>query len=245
MLLRWICAVCIFAAFAVASASQRAETNAFLATHVNSVSQLIEEVSRDGAVADRYERHFGKKKSELVVFFGTLHTARLNSAGTYRIYSVLDNGSIKAHVERLKAGTRVFADASGMPVLKLSCGNAMMTGTDAQTTALSPSVTGQTNVLQTVSLTTPESQIVTNQSEVLTPGSPIALSPEFPNSPGQVSTGNRNQGYAGLPALLAAIGGAAGVSIGSHGGSTPVPEPATVVVMIGMIAAIKLRRRNK
>ncbi len=240
--MKWLLAACVLAACAVAAASQRVEPNAFLAKKVTSVSTLIDQVSTDAEVADRYERHFGKSKSEVIRLFTTLHLARLNNAGTYRIYSVLPNGSIKAHAEKLKAGTRVFADASGMPILKMSCGNAMLTGSDTQSTALLPSVTQPNANMQAVSLTTPDSQIVANQTPVITPGSPIALSPEFPgDSPNSVS---RNQGFGVVPILLAAFGGAASIPIGSSGGNTPVPEPATIVVMAGMLVALKMRRKK-
>jgi len=239
--LRWVIAVCILSTCASAFASDRAEPNAFLSKRAESVSQLIQQVNTDTEVADRYERHFGKSKEDLVHFLGGLHLARLNAAGTYRIYSVDSRGVIKAHPERLKAGARVFADASGMPVLKASCGNAMVPGSNDQSTALLPSVTQPSQSLEDVGLTTP----VSNEADakllaIGVPGMPVALAPEMP---GLVTTGNSNQSFV-VPAALAAIGGAGSFLFGSKGGA-PVPEPATILVVSGAIAALVYRRKAK
>lgn len=237
--MRWIVAVTVLTLGCVAWAS-RPEPNAFLNRKADTVQQLVQQVKTDGEVADRFERHFGKSKEELVAYFSDLHLARLNEDGTYMIYSVDDKGIIKARPQHLKAGTRVFADASGLPVLKASCGNAMTSGSNVLTTTVSPAISTATDTLREFAVTTPESVAVTNQTAVVTPASPIAL---MPATPGAVTTGGSNQGFA-LPAALAALGGAAGLLLGS-GGSAPVPEPATLVVMAGAVLAFKLRRKNK
>ncbi len=239
-MLRGVAAACILALTVSAFASDRAEPNSFLNKRANSVPQLVQEVRTDDAVADRFARHFGKTREELVEYFGTLHLARLNSDGTYMIYLVDDQGVIKAKPQRLKAGTRVFADAAGTPVLKASCGNAMVPGTNAQVTSVNPGVIQASDTLRSVPVTTPESSSTFTQTAVLTPTSPIALAPEMP----QVTTGNSNQGFA-LPAALAALGGAGAILIGSGGHSNPVPEPATMLVMASALIALKARRKKK
>lgn len=243
IVLRWAAGVCLWTAFgmALASSDSRVEPNSFLSKRADTISQLVNEVGSDRTVADRYERHFGKTKSEISAYFGTLHLARLNEDGTFMIYSVDDKGVIKAHPQRLKTGTKVFADASGMPILKASCGNAMVSGSNAQSTSLiAPSITGAAESLKAVPVTTPDALEEYTKTTAITPGSPIALAPEMP----QLSTGGSNQGIASLPAALAALGGAGALLISSHG-SSPVPEPASMVVMIGAVAAYKCRRKKK
>jgi hypothetical protein len=238
--LRWVAALFILAVSAASFASDRPEPNAFLNRKADTIDQLVREVRTDPVVADRYERHFGKQKDELIEYFGTLHLARLNEEGTYMIYSVDDSGVIKARPQRLKAGSRVFADASGTPVLKASCGNAMVTGSNAQTAVITPSVGSATETMRNVAVTSPESMSSITAPVALTPASPVALTPTMP---GQISTGSSNQGLA-LPAALAAIGGAAAF-LGGGGGSAPVPEPASILVIAGALVALKYRRKSK
>lgn len=239
--LRWVVALSVLIAAAFASASDRPEPNAFLNKKADTVPQLIREVRSDSEVADRYERHFGKSREELIQYLGELHLARLNADGTYMIYAVDDNGIIKARPQRLKAGTRVFADASGMPVLKASCGNAMVPGSNALSTTVAPSVGQATSALHTIPVTTPESiESITQMNAALVPGEPAAIMPIIP---GQVSTGNSNQGFV-VPAALAALGGAGAILIGGRG-SHPVPEPATILVMVSALAALRCRRKDR
>jgi hypothetical protein len=238
--LRWVAAICIFVFVSASFASDRPEPNAFLNKKADTVSQLISAVRNDPAVADRYARHFGKTREEVVQLLSGLHLARLNEEGTFLIYSVDDDGVIKAKPQRLKAGTRVFADASGNPILKASCGNALVPGTNAQVASLNPGVVPATETLRTVAVTTPdvlEENVVTG---VLTPASPVALMPVMPDT---IATGTSNQGFA-LPAALAALGGAGAILFGG-GGSAPVPEPTTVLVMVGALGALALRKKGK
>lgn len=238
--IRWITvALAVSIACAAFASDKRAEPNAFLATKANTVTQLVNEVSSDPDVADRYVRHFGKSKQELLGYFGTLHLAKLNATGVYITYSVDSQGVIKAHPQKMKAGTLVFADSSGQPVLKASCGNAMVSGTNAQLPVMSPAIGQTTDTLQSVEASPPRSVEETMaQNVMLTPTSPVALAPEMP-----VPTGTGNQGFA-LPAVLAALGGAGSILIGS-GGNNPVPEPATILVMATALVAFKYRRKSK
>src|SRR6185369_9779804 len=78
LFLRWVAAAFVLTVSAAAFASDRPEPNAFLNRKADTINQLIQEVQGDGVVADRYVRHFGKTKEELIQYFGTLHLARLN-----------------------------------------------------------------------------------------------------------------------------------------------------------------------
>jgi hypothetical protein len=75
---------------------------------------------------------------------------------------------------------------------------------------------------------------------ILTPTAPVALTPVMPT---EIPTGNSNQGFA-VPAALAAIGGAGAFLFGG-GGSAPVPEPATYLVLLGALAALRFRKKSK
>jgi hypothetical protein len=238
-LVRWALVCCLLVAAVTAVASDRPEPNAFLNRKANSVGELVREVQNDPDVADRYVRHFGKSREDIVAYFRTLHLARLNSDGTYIMYSVDDNGVIKSHPELMKKGTLVYADSDGVPILKAKCGNALVAGSNQVAAILNPTVGSTMEAMRTVPVTTAESMSTLPQTAVLTPTEPVALAPVLP--PTQ-PTGSSNQGFA-LPAALAAIGGAGALLIGG-GGNNPVPEPATIVVIAGALAAMKCRRRT-
>src|SRR5512133_2971328 len=77
--LRWIVGLGLAACMATALASgARPEPNAFLNKRADSIPQLVQEVRSDDEVADRYARHFGKSRDELIQYFSTLHLARIN-----------------------------------------------------------------------------------------------------------------------------------------------------------------------
>lgn len=227
-------------AMAVAAMAQRPEPNAFLNKRADSMAQIVYAIRTDPEVADRFSRHFGKSKEEVIAYFNTLHLAKLNEAGTYMIYAVDEtSGVIKARPERLKAGTLVYADSSGMPILKARCGNALVPGSNQLTTTIEPTVGNTVETMRTVPVSEAAAVESVAQTTALAPSEPIALAPMIPET---VTTGSSNQGFA-VPAALAAIGGAGAFLIGGSG-SNPVPEPASVVVIAGALAAWKLRRKN-
>jgi len=202
------------------------------------VTALVQETATDKAVIDRFERHFGMSRQEILRYFGSLHLATLNVTGVYRIYSVDDAGVIKAHVQRLKAGERVFADTKGTPILQAKCGNAMVPGSNELQTAVSPAVSGPSG-LQALAVTSPLSEELALETPVEAPTTPVAVAPEMP------VTTTSSQGIASLPAaLLAALSGAGGVAF-STSSHTPVPEPASLVVLLGLGSAFLCRRNSR
>lgn len=237
--LRWALGACLMAAVAFGYGSDRPEPNAFLNKSVHSVSELVREVQSDPDVADRYVRHFGKSKEDVMSYFRTLHLAKLNADGTYIMYSVDDNGIIKSHPELMKAGTLVYADSNGVPILKAKCGNALVSGSNQVAAMLNPTVGNTVDTMRTVPINaSQEANAILPQTAVMTPTEPVALAPVMPPP-----TGSSNQGFA-LPAALAAIGGAGAFLVG-NGGSSPVPEPASIVVIAGALVAMKARRKAK
>ncbi len=232
----------IFALTVAMAGASRPEPNAFLNRKADSVAALVSQVQSDPQVMDRYRRHFGMTDQEVVQMLRSLHVAKLNDGGTYMIYSVDEKtGVIKSSAQHLKPGTRVFADANGNPVLKLNCGNALITGSNNQTASINPSMPSLNDASKDIAVSTPEAGELTTipTATALTPNEPLAVTPMMP----QVNTGSSNQGFA-LPAALAALGGAGAFLVGTHGTSS-VPEPTSMLVIGGAIASLALRRRKK
>lgn len=84
------------------------------------------QVEKDHAVADRYERHFGMSKSDVVAMFSGLHVAKMTESRSALMFGVPDNGVIHSHPTVLKKGLLVFADLNGEPILKMECGNPLV-----------------------------------------------------------------------------------------------------------------------
>lgn len=121
-------AIGAIAVMASLGSAQRVETGAFVRKPAATVKALIYQIENDPVVADRFMRHFHMSQSEVVGYLGGLHLARLKNDGSYRVFNVHADGVIRARVFELKAGTLVFADANGKPVLKKNCANPLTMG---------------------------------------------------------------------------------------------------------------------
>lgn len=126
----WVkCAVGAAALFAVAAASWAVmPQNSFLESPVGSVTELQSQVKKNVRVRDRYRRHFAMSDWDLRDFFATLRLTRLQRAQSFDVYNVPDSGLLRAKRRLLKAGTWVFVDRAGTPVLMRICGNPLMRG---------------------------------------------------------------------------------------------------------------------
>ncbi len=100
----------------------------FLNYHAATVQELTQEVSLDPAVRQRLAHHFHVTPKQMTTYVRrNLVLTHLKSAGTYRVACVRADGSEYWVHERLPAGTPIFASrATGKPILKLACGNPMV-----------------------------------------------------------------------------------------------------------------------
>lgn len=219
--------------------------HAFLATPVSSSKQLISQVTDNETVADRYQRHFAMRESEVVAYFKTLHISKLPETKMYDVYLVREDGMIDLHPRVLKAGTKVFADPSGMPVLLMACGNPLV---PPKTPSIQAKVqpTGSEKGYEPV-LPGPEPGAQAALEPSVFPEPSVAPLPEVASVPPITGTAANpllplSAGPVGLLAFLPLLG--------SHGNSPssqrPVPEPATLTVMgIGAAMLAARKRRTK
>lgn len=126
--------VALGAAFLVPSASADpflpVPPASFLDYHVSTARGLSEEVAADVVVRARLARHFGLSEPSVVAYVRrnlVETTLTASQAGRYRVACISPSGREYWVSERLAAGTPVFALATtGKPILKLECGNPLV-----------------------------------------------------------------------------------------------------------------------
>lgn len=233
----------------------RAERNAFLNKRVRTHAQLMRQVERDDVVMDRYMRHFGMTRKQVIDLFSGLHLSKTKEDAVFLVYNVPESGELRARSIFYKKGTKVWADPTGKPVLKASCGNPLVRGTDkvdqpvladlepgqeAQPDLTALAQAGDTVPSDLVAMEAPADleAAPAELGEFLLPGLPATV-------PGVVP---------GVPTFnsLNPIGiiSTFGILVMSHGSSSPaqsVPEPASMFALFGLagLAARRARRRSR
>lgn len=238
----------------VGQAQRRGEPSgpdAFLAFQVESTDELVAVLKTNPTLRKRYAKHFGVSEAEVVDFIKrSLVPYRLPADRQVNTYGVTKTGRIYPVRTRLKKGTRVWANRSGVPILKWLCANPL-TNRLPGTRIASPKVSRPPQVAQVrpVRSLTPSVETAaippTIISENFTP-------PIFASETGLEGTGIGNVapiipagGASGVHFPLGGLAAAAFVPIAFRGsgggGSTPVvprapdtiPEPGTLVLLAG------------
>ncbi len=235
------------------SAFAQVEPNAFLNRHAYTKSELKSQVKADPAVADRYMRHFGKSKEEVGQMIDGLTLARLPEGGVFVVYNVPGWSELRAQTRYMRKGTLVWQDATGRPILKASCGNPLVRGTDIGLTGADKTQTisgAQSMPSATASeLGLPETNVVGIRGEALVPSLPevsaaelVSVVPSAPFVPAAPAA------IGGLGLSWLAIPGIIGTFALLDQGNTPppVPEPASLTVLaagLGLLAARRAKRK--
>ena len=243
----------------------------FLNYHAANVRELSQEVTVDPQVRARLAKHFHITQAQMQTYIRrNLVLRHLSKTGTYRVACVRRDGSEYYIESRLPAGTPVFASrVTGQPILKLACGNPMVSALPATVFPNKPLVAAKLAstpvILADTDINTPPvlTAIDGTQADLITPADtsapPVVLvSPSFQTLGG-------GSGLAGIfPALL---GAGAAVAVFGHGGSSsssatplvpiiptvpptaPVPEDSTVtsfgLLLVGGSLLVILRRKAR
>lgn len=233
----------VLAAFVLLAsfATARTEPNSFLNKTVTTHAGLMAQVQTDDEVMQRFMRHFGMTRQQVIDYFSTLRIDTLKEDGVYLVYNVPESEEIRARAIFYKTGTKVFVDQNGTLVLKLSCGNPMLRGTDSRTVAMATNVTANPSPLRPV--TVQGEGVPTDFTATTVPAELETSALPFPTeAPGQIvpiaSVSRFN------PAFLLPL---AAVPFVVTNTNDPVPEPFTMVgIAAGAgLVAIKRRRRTK
>ncbi len=261
--------LCLFLGSSVLAAGQPSVPPAsFLNYHVSTVQQLSQQVTLDPAVRRRLARHFHISESQMTTYIRrNLVLTKLHKAGYYHVACVKRNGEEYWVESHLPAGTPVFASrVTGSPVLKLACGNPMVS-------SLPPSIRMADNQGELVPPQLASSSIAIAPAPVSPPSLlPDAVPlPDVTNGPMladnaivppvvQVSpsletfTQVARHGFSLGPALGGLAAAAAAVAINNNHGGTPtpnvpaVPENSTAVslgLMLMLGSAVVIVRRRK
>lgn len=248
-----------------AVACARTEPNSFIEKPVRQSNDLIREL-KDPRVLDRYQRHFGMDKAELTAWFKTFKLTKLAHAGNFDEYAARQKGVLGKRRRRLDAGTLVFVNTSGTPILRKGCGNPIYRGTDRQVTKMpTPELLAgsglkgfegfdaQTPPVEVLSLIPDEAPIPVVAEAIPESPEPVAApepmvpvsSPVAPTRAPLLALQAAPIGN-GLLGALSFSGGLVPFPYRGHSATTPepVPEPGSLLVLASAAAAYAKRRRK-
>ncbi|MBX3112013.1 MAG: hypothetical protein KF857_08395 [Fimbriimonadaceae bacterium] len=230
----------------------RAEPNAFLNKSVRNHAELMRQIKNDRTVMDRYERHFGMTREQVIDMMSGLRLGATQEDGVFLVYNVPESGELRARSIFYRKGTKIWVDKSGQPVLKASCGNPLMRGSDKpDQPVLADMEPGDETVRDLTGVERPGETVpsdlvaMTAPAELeAAPAELVALiEPGVPSlmAPPVIPTGFNPGVLIPAVSILVPFGGGGG----DDGGREPVPEPATLFVAGGMAAAVARRARRK
>lgn len=253
-------------ALAPALAMARPDLNAYLNYSVNSTAGLVAEVKHDPAVADRFMRHFGMSKADVIVMLSKLHVEKLQHDTAVTMFSVPVDGAIRSHHAVLRKGERVFVDADGNLVLKLKCGNPLVGGRELTAVPFAPATVETSTPIRSMEPELVQPTVVPTDmiAEVLPPDTVADITtPVVPEQKAVETITNNNitnnttyatggGGSNGIAGLLVAVPIAAflGSVIDRHGNCccpppAPTPEPVSMTLLAGSVVGLSISRKRR
>ena len=214
--------------------------NPFIKTPAPTLDALLGQIESDPIVMDRYMRHFGMMREEVLSYISSLSLGTVREDGVYLMYNTPESGEIRARVLFFKKGTKVWVDVAGTYTLKVSCGNPMVRGTDDrvaeqdETVALLPAGTLRELVASAPSGIGHQELAATTQ----TPGLPDIDAMLLAYTPPPIPV------FTSSPQLIEmlVIPFTAGILIRS---GNPIPEPGTLLVLGAAVSGFIVARRRR
>ncbi len=196
--------------------------DSYLQYKVYSVEQLIQQVSDNPAVRQRFARHFQIPEGRVVSYMrANLVESYVPRTGRYTVYCMHRSGKFYPVKQTFRRGTKVFALRNGEPVMKWVCGNPL--------SKFLPDVQVKNLTQQPIQKVSPslEELLPAEQANILVP-SDIAAPIYQPAVPASLVSASapvlvRGGGTSLLPFLLPAA------LIGIRGGHSNSQSPPVVV----------------
>lgn len=231
----------LLAAFVIAGiATARTEPNSFLNRPAPTHGALMQQIRTDQQVMSRFMRHFGMTREEVISYFETLRLDTLKEDGVYLVYNVPDTEELRARAIFYKAGTKVWVDSQGTIVLKESCGNPMVRGSDTRSIAMVTPV--EANVAPVRETTIVPQGTPTELLAATLPADVESSALAFPAA-APLAVSDVASSAAFNPAFLLPL--AAVPLITSSESVDPIPEPMTMTILAGAAIAIAAKKRRK
>lgn len=224
-----------------AVAYARTEPNSFLKTNARTSAALVKQVKSEKEVMSRFTRHFGMTEDEVVAFLSSLHMVKTTEDAVYLIYNVPESEEIRARAILYRKGTEMWADKDGKYVLKVSCGNPVIRGTDKSNVAVSAPFNAEVTPGSSMSSVAAETMPVPPTSTTLPVDIESSALPFTASPPMDItsiaSAARFNPGFL-LPVVA--------VPFFIEDSNDPVPEPMTMTVLAagGIMLAARKRRKK-
>lgn len=209
--------------------------DSYLQYKVYSVEQLIQQVSENEAVRQRFARHFQIPESRVVSYMrANLVESYVPKTGHYTVYCMRRSGKFYPVKQTFRRGTKVFALRNGEPVMKWVCGNPLskfLPEVQVRNIPVKPRVK-VSPIIQELSPAETANVLVPSEiaTRVYQPAIPFNLAAA--SAPVLLKSGGNSL----LPFLLPVA--LIGVSGGGSGGTPPVPVPGPAVPEAGTLALL-------
>lgn len=212
--------------------------SAFLPEYAEDTQQIVSQMEANRLVALRYARVFvSEPKAVLTYFRNELSLVTLDSSIDVQVYRLDDEGRIVSATITLKAGTKVFANRAGYPVLEYGSGNPLTSELPAPDKALPKNNSPMTQANN--SAQPPQQGPLNNGKPGITQNPtppPAPNSPIVPTQPGSTVVA-QTPGGATPPAGPPTTTQVAGVQMSTGGGGAGIGSWMLPVGLAGAVAA--------
>ncbi|MFN8139912.1 MAG: DUF6777 domain-containing protein [Fimbriimonadales bacterium] len=220
--------------------------SAYLARPAPTKNELLAQVKSNPTVLDRFCRHFQLSKDGVLQMLSGLHKTALTKDTTVEMWGVpAKTGVFRMKKVVLKRGTTVWADSTGNPILRVSCGNPLVRMDEASEPQVAPAVSraGDVKPVAAPSGTKVEEMLAPAPVEPMLPALPETEWVETPLNTGPISVTelqpSRFDGgglFALLPSLLIGL---------RTGGDNKIPEPATIFIVATGASLVLARAKRR
>jgi len=229
------------------------EHNSFLRKPAHTTEDLVKQVRTDSVVRARFKKHYKMTDAQVITYLSGLRIVRIPKGQRYLTFNAdPKTGKINSRRLYFKAGTQIFVDKAGTPVLKRSCGNPMSYGpkglqrkafTSKRPQPFAPTVDASEFGVP------PEEIVASSIPDEATPDEAKAIEPE--PTPGGLGTAAMiapvplGFGFTPWPFLVGGLIVGGDFGGGGSKGDDVVPEPSSMLVFAAAAGIYKASRRRK